>query len=57
MKIQEGPAFGAFIIGFGLGYLMLHAGKPLWMAMGAGTLAAVVDYVVLVFLKSKKIGK
>jgi len=57
MKIQEGPAFGALIIGFGLAYLLYHAGKPIWMAVGAGLIAALLDYVILVFLKSKNIGK
>ncbi len=57
MKIQEGPALGALIIGVGIGYFMIHSGKPIWMGMMAGLTVGVLDYAVLAFLKSKGIGK
>jgi len=57
MKLQEGPAFGALLIGTGVGFLMARAGKPVWMSVAAGLVVGVGDYAVLVFLKSKGIGK
>ena len=57
MKLQEGPAFGALIIGGGVGYLLIRAGKPVWMGLAVGLAVGIADYAVLVFLKSKGIGK
>jgi len=57
MKLQEGPAFGAMIIGSGIGFLIVRAGHPIWMGLAAGLVIGVIDYAVLVFLKSKGIGK
>ena len=57
MKLQEGPAFGALIIGGGVGYLLIRAGKPVWMGLAVGLAVGLADYAVLVFLKSKGIGK
>jgi len=57
MKIQEGPAFGAAIIGCGIGYLLIRSGQPIWLGVLAGFVISALDYALLVFLKSKGIGK
>ena len=56
MKLQEGPAYGALIIGCGLAYFLHHSGKPLWFSLLIGVAIAVADYFVLVWLKNKGIG-
>ena len=57
MKLQEGPAFGALIIGCGLTYFLARAGKPIWLSLLAGAAVAVADYVFLVWLKSRGINQ
>lgn len=53
MKIQEGPAFGALIIGMGLAFLMNAKGFPLWQSIGAGVVIGLVDYFILSLFKSR----
>ena len=53
MKLQEGPAFGALIIGGGVGYLVLQKYQSLPLALGAGFVVGAVDYFMLVWIKKK----
>ena len=55
MKLQEGPAFGALIIGCGLAYFLHHSGKPLGLSLMVGVGVAVADYVLIVWLKNRGI--
>ena len=57
MKLHEGPAFGAAIIGCGLTYFLARSGKPIWLSLLAGAGLAVADYVFLVWLKSRGINQ
>lgn len=47
MKIQEGPAFGAFIIGSGVGYLLYQKTQNLALAAFVGAAITLVDYFIL----------
>lgn len=56
MKIDQGPAFGALIIGSGVGLLVWQKyGDPL-LAVGIGAGLAIADYAFLMAIKrfSKK---
>ncbi len=53
MKLREGPAFGALIIGMGLAFLMNSKGFPLWQSIGAGTVIGAVDYFFIVFIQER----
>ena len=56
MKLQEGPVFGALIIGCGLTYFLYRSGKPLGLSLLIGVAIAVADYFILVWLKNRGIG-
>ncbi len=51
MKLQEGPAFGALIIGAGVGYLVHQKTNSPSLALGAGLGIAIADYVLVVVIK------
>ncbi len=51
MKLNEGPAFGALIIGVGVGFLVWQRWQSPALAIGAGVGVAVADYIFLIFLK------
>lgn len=57
MKLQEGPAFGAALIGCGLAYFLHRSGKPLALSLLAGVIVGVADYVLIVWLKSRGINQ
>ncbi|NNE57618.1 MAG: hypothetical protein HKN36_05880 [Hellea sp.] len=51
MKLQEGPAFGALLIGSGVGFLVWKkTGNPL-SGFGIGIALLVIDYLFVVQLK------
>jgi len=54
MKIQEGPAFGALIIGVGLAYLVQRQTQNILLAAGAGIAVALADYFFLIWISSFK---
>jgi len=54
MKLQEGPAFGALIIGSGLAYLFYRKTQNLLLAAGVGIAVALADYLLLVWIQSFK---
>jgi len=54
MKLQEGPAFGAMIIGSGLAYLIWAKSRNLPLAIGAGVAIALADYLLLIWIQSFK---
>lgn len=54
MKIQEGPAFGALIIGVGLGYMVVRQTQNILLAVPAGIAVALIDYVFLIWIASFK---
>jgi len=51
MKIQEGPAFGALIIGAGLAYMIWRASGNGLLAVLAGLSIAALDYFVLLWMQ------
>lgn len=51
MKIQEGPAFGALIIGCGVGYLTHTKTHNMPLAIFLGLAVAVADYVLVLVIK------
>ncbi len=53
MKLREGPAFGALIIGMGLAFLMNGKGFPLWQALGAGLIIGLADYFFIVLIQER----
>ena len=54
MKLQEGPAFGALIIGVGVAYLLHSQTKNILLAFGAGIAVALADYFFLIWIQSFK---
>lgn len=54
MKLQEGPAFGALIIGCGVAYLLQRQMQNLLLAAGAGIAVALADYFFLVWIQNFK---
>jgi hypothetical protein len=54
MKLQEGPAFGALIIGAGVAYLVQHKTDNLFLAAGVGFTVAIADYILVVWIQSFK---
>ena len=52
MKLQEGPAFGALIIGFGVAFLTYKKtnNTPLAVLLGLGV--AIADYVLVLVIKA-----
>ena len=57
MKFQEGPLFGALIIGAGIGFLYHQQTGDLGLAALIGVGIAVADYVIVVWLKTRFKGK
>ncbi len=51
MKLDEGAAFGALIIGAGIGFLVWQKWQNPALAMAVGIGLAVADYVFLMMLK------
>ena len=51
MKLQEGPAFGALIIGVGVGFLAYKKTNNIALGAGAGIVIAIADYVLVVVIK------
>lgn len=49
MKIQEGPAFGALIIGMGLAFLINKQSDNLVAAITIGALVGLADYFLLIW--------
>ena len=54
MKLQEGPAFGALVIGFGFAYFMYEAQKNVFFSLLLGLVIAVADYFFLVWVSGFK---
>jgi len=54
MKIQEGPAFGALLIGSGLAFLLYRKSQNLGLALVVGTAVTILDYAVLVWVAKLK---
>jgi len=54
MTIKEGPAFGALLIGGGIGYLFFQKTQRLDLSIGVGVFIYVLDYVVLDWLSRFK---
>lgn len=57
MKIETGPAFGAVLIAAGLSWLLFTSGQSLLIAVTGGVVAGVLDYVILIWLKARGLGK
>lgn len=57
MKLQEGPAFGALVIGFGFAYFMYEAQKNIFFSVLLGLVVSVADYFFLVWVHGFKKGK
>lgn len=53
MKLREGPAFGALIIGMGLAFLMNSNDFPLWQSIGAGLVIGIADYLFIVIMQER----
>ena len=51
MKLQEGPAFGALIIGVGLAYMIWRATKNGLLAILAGLSIAAIDYFLILWMQ------
>jgi len=51
MKLQEGPLFGALIIGVGVGYLVFAKTQNILYAALAGIGLAAADYIFLSWIK------
>ena len=54
MKLQEGPAFGALIIGAGLGYLLYNRTQNVLLAASVGIAVALADYFFLIWINTFK---
>ena len=54
MKIQEGPAFGALIIGCGVAYLVQRQTQNVLLASAVGIAVALADYFLLAWIQSFK---
>ena len=54
MKLQEGPAFGALIIGAGFTYFIHRQTQNILLAAAAGIAIAVLDYVFLIWINNFK---
>ena len=51
MKLEEGPLFGALIIGAGVAYLVYNKTQNYLYAVLAGIGLAVADYIFLMWVK------
>jgi len=54
MRVQEGPAFGALIIGMGLAFLINKQSDNLLAAISIGAAVGFVDYFLLVWISKFK---
>ena len=54
MRLQEGPAFGALIIGAGFTYFIHRQTQNILLAAGAGVGIAVLDYIFLIWINNFK---
>jgi len=54
VKLQEGPAFGALIIGGGFAYFLYGKTQNILLAAGVGIVVAVADYFFLVWINNFK---
>lgn len=54
MKLQEGPAFGALIIGMGLAFLVNKQTSNLALALGIGAAVGIADYFILIWFNNFK---
>lgn len=54
MKIEEGPAFGALIIGIGVTYLVNQKTQNLTLALAVGFGVAIADYVLILLIRKFK---
>lgn len=52
MKLQEGPLFGALIIGFGVGFLTFKKTNNIGMAVLLGLAVSIADYVLIMVIKA-----
>lgn len=52
MKLQEGPAFGALIIGCGVAFLTYKKTSSNLLAIGLGLGVALADYVLVIAIKA-----
>ena len=52
MKIEEGPAFGALIIGLGVAYLLYRQTGNALLALAVGIGIAIADYYLVLFFRS-----
>jgi len=51
VKLEEGPAFGALIIGSGVGFLVWQKWQNPMLAIAVGVGLAIADYVFLIAIK------
>ena len=54
MRLQEGPAFGALIIGGGFGYFLYMKTQNVLLAASVGIAVALADYILLVWINNFK---
>ena len=54
MRLQEGPAFGALIIGAGFTYFIHRQTQNIFLAAGAGVGIAGLDYFFLIWINNFK---
>lgn len=54
MRLQEGPAFGALIIGAGFTYFIHRQTQNILLAAAAGIAIAVLDYAFLIWINNFK---
>lgn len=51
MKVEEGPLFGALIIGGGVGFLVWQKSQNLVLAIAIGVGLVIADYAFLLIIK------
>lgn len=52
MKLEEGPAFGALIIGTGVGYLVYRKTQAPLLSAVVGVGIGIADYILVIFIKN-----
>ena len=52
MKLQEGPLFGALIIGIGVAFLTYRKTNNALLALGLGLGVAIADYILIFAIKA-----
>lgn len=52
MKVDEGPFFGALIVGGGVGYLLYEKTQNAALGLGVGIAIIVASYVVETLIKT-----